>query len=331
MKTVLYKKQFAAVVQKTTDGPKEGQRSLKMNRSMIAVTLTVALSVLPGLGSVTLGATPLPYATGFESSDSFAPGSVNGQGGWSADGSSVESVTTAAAHTGTQSLLVAPTAGDGNVVKSSTPIFDPSGETPSVYVPTPASNFMATDFWFRTVALTADTGLYVSTSMGNPASVRNTWLGVLEGSEATAIGGTGATAGNLYVGAVDFDALGNELVSSLSPALSWGQWYHARISEQYVNGPNNDLVTYSIADAADAPVWSVTIGSWENYYATDNTAEQAPGPVVSDRTSFGGSAADGGQGIYVDDFSMTNVVPEPTTISLLAMALGGLMFIRKRK
>ena len=323
MKTVLYKKQLAAVLQKTTDGPKEGQRILKMNRSMIAVTLTVAFSALLGLRSVAIGATPLPYATGFESSDSFAPGSINGQGGWTVFGS-VNDITTAAAHSGTQSLLVNPTAGDGNIVKSSTPIFDPSGETPSMYNPTPVSDYMGTEFWFRTVATSSDTGLLVSTAMGNPASVRNTWLGVLEGTIV------GATPGDLYVAAQDVDALGNFQVS-LSPALAWGQWYHASIAEQYVNGPNNDLVTYSIADAADAPVWSVTIGSWENYYATDNTAEQAPGPVVSDRTGFGGSGADGGQGIYVDDFSMTDVVPEPTTISLLAMALGGLMFLRKRK
>jgi hypothetical protein len=321
MKSLLFKKRFAAVVQKTADG----QKSLKMKQSMIVATLIVAFSALPGLGSAALGATPLPYATGFESSDSFAPGSINGQGGWTVFGS-VNDITTAAAHSGTQSLFVDPTAGDGNVVKSSTPIFDPSGETPSVFVPAPASNFMATDFWFRTVATNSDNGLYISTSMGNPASVRNTWLGVMEGSEA------GGIAGNLYVGAYDVDTNGN-FQESLSPALSWGQWYHATISEQYVNGPNNDLVTCSIADAANAPVWSATIGSWENYYATNPSAEQAPGPVVSDRTGFGGSGDDGGQGIYVDDFSMTNVatIPEPATISLLAMAVGGLMLIRKRK
>jgi hypothetical protein len=306
MKTGSIKKQFTAVLQ--------------MKRPTIAVALMAAFGALHGFGSAALGQT-FTYTTGFESSDSFAPGSINGQGGWTVFGS-VNDITTAAAHTGTQSLLVNPTAGDGNVVKSSTPIFAPSGETPSVNVPTPASNFMETDFWFRTVALTADTGLYVSTSMGNPASVRNTWLGVLEGTVV------GATPGDLYVGAQAPDVLGNFQLS-LSPALAWGQWYHATISEQYVNGPNNDLVTYSIADAADAPVWSVTIGSWENYYATNPGAEQAPGPVVSDRTGFGGRA--GGQGIYVDDFSMTDVVPEPTTISLLVMALGGLMFLRKRK
>jgi hypothetical protein len=313
MKTGLFQKQFATILQ--------------MKRSTTAVTLMVAFSAFHGLGSAALGQT-LPYTTGFESSDSFVQGNVNGQNSWSADGISTESITTNAAHTGAQSLLVAPTAGDGNVVQSSTPIFAASGETPSVFVPAPASNFMATDFWFRTVATNSDNGLYISTSMGNPASVRKTWLGVMEGSEA----GAGGIAGNLYVGAYDVDTNGN-FQESLSPSLSWGQWYHATISEQYVNGPNNDLVTYSIADAANAPVWSVTIGSWENYYATNPSAEQAPGPVISDRTGFGGSGDDGGQGIYVDDFSMTNVatVPEPTTISLLAVALGGLMLIRKRK
>ena len=160
-------------------GPRKGQRILKMKRSMMTIALMVAFSALLGLGSAALGATPLPYATGFESSDSFAPGSINGQGGWTVFGS-VNDITTAAAHSGTQSLLVNPTAGDGNVVKSSTPIFDASGETPSMYNPTPVSDYMGTEFWFRTVATSSDTGLYVSTSMGNPASVRNTWLGVLE-------------------------------------------------------------------------------------------------------------------------------------------------------
>ena len=54
MKTVLFKKQFAAVVQKTTDGPKEGQRSLKMKRSMIAVTLMMAFSALSASHAATV-------------------------------------------------------------------------------------------------------------------------------------------------------------------------------------------------------------------------------------------------------------------------------------
>lgn len=293
-----------------------------MKRSMIAVTLMVTFSALLGLGSAALGQTPtpLPYATGFEPSDGFTPGSINGQGGWWADGTSIASINTAAAYDGTQSLLIAPVAGDGNIVQVSTPIFSASGETPSVYVPNPASSYMETDFSFRTAATSSDTGLHISTSMGNPASVRNTYLGIVEGSQV------GATPGDLYVDAYDVDADGNFQLH-LSPALVWGQWYHASIAEQYVNGPNNDLVTYSITDAAGASVWRVTIGSWENYYATDPTAEQAPGPVVSDRTSFGGS---GGQGIYVDGFSMTNV-PEPGTVTLVGAGLMGMLLVVRRR
>jgi hypothetical protein len=269
----------------------------------------------------------LPYSTGFES-PTFVPGSINGQDGWTVYGSTSD-VTTAAAHTGSQSLFVTPVAGDGNVIKSSTPLFDPSGETPSMYVPTPASSFMQTDFWFRSVFNTSDTGLYISTSMGNPASVRNTWFGIFEGGEL------GGTAGALQVGAYAIDSLGN-FVPYLSPQLVWGNWYHATISEQYVNGPDNDLVTYSLQDSANLSLWSVTVGSWENYYLTCGTCEQAPGPVVSNRTSFGGDVVDGGHGIYVDDFSMTNVaraaaVPEPFTLSIFGAGLVGAAAMRRRK
>src|ERR1035437_7397115 len=82
-----------------------------MKQNLIWLVALSALLLVVG----NAGATALPYTTGFESSDSFTPGSVNGQGGWSADGISVASVTTAAAHTGTQSLLFNPTVGDGNV------------------------------------------------------------------------------------------------------------------------------------------------------------------------------------------------------------------------
>jgi len=294
------------------------------SRRMRCCSILAAAAAMLGLGSATFGATALPYTTSFESSDSFSPGSIGGQGGWSVFDTSTATITTAASHTGTQSVLIAPVVSNGDVVQSSTPIFDPSGETPSVGVPAPVSSYMVTDFWFRTVATSSDSGLYISTSMGNPASVRNTWLGVEEGSEA------GATPGDLYVGAYAVDAGGN-FDESLSPALTWGAWYHATIAEQYVNGPDNDQVTYSIADASGNPVWSTTIGSWENYYATDPSAEQAPGPVVSDRTSFGGSADDGGEGIYVDDFSMTNVAPVPEPTSLALLGIGGLTLVSRRR
>jgi hypothetical protein len=299
----------------------------RLRQRVVAASLTAAAPLLCFAPAISRAAT-LPYSTDFESP--FTPGTIDGQGGWYFQASPTASppstgvVTNAAAHSGTQSLKVNPVLGDGNVIKISTPNFDPSGETPSVNVPAPASSYMAADFWFRTVSAISDPGLYVSSSLGNPASVRNTWLGVLEGSNTD----TGIP-GNLYVSAIDYDASGNEREFD-SPALQWGQWYHATVAEQYVNGPDNDKVTYSISDASNAPVWSTTIGSWENLYATDPTEEQAPGPVVSDRLTFGGHASTA-QGIYVDDFSMTNVAPVPEPTSLSVLGIGGLAMLRRRR
>ena len=63
---------------------------------------------------------------------------------------------------------------------------------------------MQTDFWFRAPSPLPTLGLYISTSMGNPASVRNTWLGIVDGGEIT-----GGTAGAFQVAANDVDSSGN--------------------------------------------------------------------------------------------------------------------------
>jgi len=46
MRTVLFKNRLASVIQETMDAPKEGQRSLTMKRSMMAITLTFAAAML---------------------------------------------------------------------------------------------------------------------------------------------------------------------------------------------------------------------------------------------------------------------------------------------
>jgi hypothetical protein len=251
------------------------------------------------------------YSTTFES-PAFTTGSIGGQDGWTLFDSpaNVADITTAAALSGSQSLHIDTSLGNGDVVRLASPTFDIVGESTCIYGQHPATNSVSYDFWFRTENTSADTGLYVSSSLGCAASVRNTWLGIFEGSSFN------LTFGNLYVGAYDVDASGN-FHGTFSPSLVWGQWYHASVDATFVDGQNNDQVHYQLSDSSGDLLWDTTIGSWENYYVTDPTAEQSPGPIASNRVSFGWSPQSGTEGLYVDNFS---VVPEPGTLTLLTLA-----------
>ena len=171
------------------------------------------------------------------------------------------------------------------------------------------------------VATSDDKGLYISSAIGSPASVRNTWLGIYEDN------------GGLYVGNYASDATGNfgDNPNATTSALTWGSWYQVKVSANFINGPDNDQVNYQVLDANGNVLLNSTIGSWETYYANDPTAEDAPGPVPSTRVTFelGGLSTD--QGIYIDNFSESVAsTPEPSawTLGLLSLVLFAVLLRR---
>lgn len=266
------------------------------------------------------------YSTNF---DSMTTGTIFGQEGWTnLDGANgvnyMQSVTNAASYSGSQSWLLSSDYGesdDGTILAIAAPSLYTAGESNTVFGGTPAYNQYNESFWFRSVATADDPGLYIASSIGSAASVRNTWLGIYEEN------------GGLYVGDYDSDASGNfgDNPNATTSALTWGAWYQVKVSADFINGPDNDQVNYQVLNANGDVLLNSTIGSWETYYANNPGAEDAPGPVPSNRVTFelGGQSTD--QGIYIDNFSESVAdVPEPSawTLSLLSFVL--LAVLRRR-
>jgi len=288
--------------------------------------LSLLLMVLTSLAFVGSAKAQVFYSTDF---DSMTPGSIFGQDGWSnLDGSNgsnyVQSVTNAASYSGSQSWLLSSAYGesnDGTILAIAAPSLATAGESNTVFGGTPAYNQYNESFWFRSVATSDDPGLYISSAIGSPASVRNTWLGIYEDN------------GGLYVGNYASDATGNfgDNPNATTSALTWGSWYQVKVSANFINGPDNDQVNYQVLDANGNVLLNSTIGSWETYYANDPTAEDAPGPVPSNRVTFelGGQSTD--QGIYIDNFSESVAsTPEPSawTLGLLSLVLFAVLLRR---
>ena len=286
--------------------------------------LALAAAVIAGAAPARAAATS--YSTDF---DSMTPGSIFGQEGWTdldnatpnSSNLYVQGVTTAAAHSGTQSWLLSNAWNDGTVATIAPPTFAAVGESNCVYGQQPAYNHFSEQFWFRSVSTSDDPGLYVSNSLGCAASVRNTYVRIHE------------SAGGLYVDAIgnynptteDFDA------NPSTGVLQWGQWYEVKVDATFVDGANNDAVRYQVLDANGNSLMDSTIGSWEGYYTDPNIGpEDYPGPIASNRITWGLANTPGVAGVYIDDMSMAvSAVPEPASMALLA--LGGLTLLRRKR
>ena len=257
------------------------------------------------------------YSTDF---DSMTPGSIVGQEGWTnpGGGAYVQSVTPGVGLNGSQAWFLNGTNPNGAVETIATPSFPSVGETSVVDGGPTVSNTFSESFYFRTVSTTDDPGLYISNSLSAPASIRDTWLGIYE------------QGGQLIFGAYATSADGSFTDDpTASAALQWGQWYQVKVNATFVDGTNNDQVTYTVIGPGNTVVLNATMGSWETYYsAPGSTAEGAPGPVGLSRTTFG---LDGGTaGIYIDNFSETVGTPEPSTWAMLAAGLA-FVFWRVRR
>jgi hypothetical protein len=162
-----------------------------------------------------------------------------------------------------------------------------------------------------------------------------------------------------YSSAVTGSAAGNDTAFGATTLtdLSWGTWYNVSMSFLAVDGPANDVVTYTITNlATNTVIASYSQNSWEEFYRQGlfgNPVGTVPGVNhIGFRNDFNADYSWGGgtdplpgldnpqapfdsystlnlpTGFYIDNFSIT-VVPTPGAAALLGLA--GLAATRRRR
>jgi hypothetical protein len=326
MKTVLFKKQFAAVMQKTTESPKEGQRSLKMKRSMIAVTLMVAFGALSAANAATVTVSTFGDQ-GWRSDDTRTAAGVNLVGVNDTNAGKPGQVPTAADDIAIaqQIQFVAGPAGStyggavsidgtsGNSGKSNFSVintntgFDASANLLSTFdatyewygQPNPTSRTLAFKLGIQSTAWAASQSAFTAQRSGESA-----WDLVLVEAQTPSDG----------------------VWSTVSLDHTNGTWLLFRQSGNGFFSVTPDPTAKTLdAWAADATYGSLLFGAGAKVSSIQFGLGSSQKSSIAYVDYLQTNLLNGGD---VVDFT---VVPEPATISLLAMAVSGLMLIRKRK
>ncbi len=272
------------------------------------------------------GAAAGTFSIGFEASEGYHLGSINGQNGWQVSNPNfVQAVTNVAALGGTQSFwrsnnYALGTFGD----QVYSPSFGFAGESGAVHVAGGVNHVTAT-LWFRAASSSPD-GSQVSVALSD-----------LTGSRMWNVGLYYTNAGGLDVYAYDvfdntFGQPANFVTVTLGSGLAPAQWHQLTVDTQFVDGPANDVVQYYLDGSL------VHTGTtWEQYYRND--PEQAGNGNLlygTDRLLFRTAVPPSGlgsfvdtaaQGFYFDNLSVTaqtgTTVPEPVAALLFGLGLAG--------
>jgi len=300
--------------------------------------ITICAVVMMMLASVSMADMTEVYSTNF---DSMTPGKITGQDGWKDNEITYsETITTDAAHSGSQSWFLGMNATNAMVESIQSPKVPFAGESFSSRSISTTNKAISYEFWFKTKADEANhENLYINSSLAQEASIRQSWFCIMDGDKWGSANENN-TSGQIGMGPFADDELrivayGQGAVSAAgaySQALVWGDWYKIRVDALFKDGFDgaNDLVTYTLWDASMSQVWTATMTSWERpYYSGVYEPQQAGYNAAVNMVSFDWSTFNTPAGIYIDDFKIMTAVPEPMTLALLS--LGGLMLRRKRR
>jgi hypothetical protein len=274
-------------------------------------------------------ASPAPGG-GWQASDDRVIGrGVNGQEGWTEVAFPTRydnEITTATAHSGTQSWRMSNWFHTGLVQAFQTQHFAAAGQTGATGPGPIASNTLSYSLWLRTVSTTADPNNIVSISAsGND---RMTFMSFTDD-------GTSLTASALQFGGAN--------ASATSGPLTRGAWYKMQVDATFNDGADNDSVHYRLFSAADLvnPVLDSTQGSWEpgvGALSVDHLSFRVSvNPDNGDQTpSDTNSVTNRPVGFYYDDLSVSvggnqvyttsfeaAAVPEPASL----LSLGGIAIL----
>jgi hypothetical protein len=192
----------------------------------------------------------------------------------------------------------------------------------------PHRNF-ASEFWFRTESTTSLTGFQFKTeSWGTD---RTTWLGFLSGDNRY-VNTSVPDTGKIYVEASGYTtaANGSYVDNQLVAQLDWGAWYRVVTEILFIDGPDNDQVTYSIYDEIGGLVGSLANNTWEQ--GQRDFGFNGGNVVAPDAIGFQlrGSSAVAGRGVFIDDVSWRSFsVPTPTSLALVLLAMAGALAARR--
>lgn len=238
--------------------------------------------------------------------DSYAPGTIHGQGGWAVlqHLPFVAQVTAGVSHSGNQSVRISNAVHDGCVDHVTSPmLLSPAGEagTTAANGRARSSKGSVEDFWFRSASTSYDPGMWVSNSMDNGTGKRMTYVAMYDDPQK-----------GLTVEADDYRQNTNDkwYAYAVATGLIRGAWYHVRVVAQFNDGAGNDVVKVYLGQSENLTEsdLKVTCGSWEDYYRFDPEAKADPTPAAVDCSIFRLSNSAGTastQGVYVDDLGMS--------------------------
>ena len=288
-------------------------------------------AVAAGLTCVGALVAPTAQAVVLSSTDfeSFALGSVNGQGGWSVTGGYDQEVVNDGGNKafrlsdavtsgsfGDQTFAPRP-GGTGmtssNPTNSNPGFFAGQSSTGATY------NRYLLGFDFKSATQQNQDGAFLSVSADNGQGGRQTYLGIT------------ANGTNLDLITYNVDTTGN-FVGPISLGLVAGSvWSHVDFVLDFGNGLNDDIVTIALNGT---PVHTGT--SWEQYYVINQPLLHPLGVPVQTAIFMARATANPshlGGGFLFDNVQVeaTSTVPEPVSLALLGIGLTALGFSRRRR
>jgi hypothetical protein len=261
--------------------------------------------------------------------NAFAPGTVNGQGGWGITGGFDQQVVNLS---GNQALrlsnrttsgsfgdqLFAPRPGGTTMTPA-----NPTNGNPGFFAGEPSTGathrrFYA-EFDIRSVLTTTDPGARITLSPDNGQGARQ---GILAFRD---------TGTNVAIDTFDVTATGTFGPQVTIATMNYAAWTKIGVEVLFLAGPLNDIVNYYVDG-----VLVHTQRSWEQFYAVNQPLDHPNGaPVQTLLFRMSGTAAQNAQGFYIDNVliqagAIPTAVPAPGAITLLGLGLLGLLAARRR-
>ena len=274
-----------------------------------------------------------PVVTSTTNFNLFTNGSVNGQGGWGVSNPAYvqQVVDLGGGNKAWQLANQVVAAGFGDNPFSPRPGGIPVTTLGVVTDPTPISSFFAGEtstgadysrfiasYDFRSVSASHDPGAVMTISPDSGEGGRQGWIRLT--SNATGVS----------VETLQYLTNGTFTITTSMANLAFAQWNTIRYEIDFFDGADNDVARIFLNNSLVA-----TVGSWENFFDVFQPALHPNRVAVQSLIFRPGAAAPNAQGFYFDNVvtmvDNRRAVPEPGSLALAGLALGGLVVASRRR